>query len=81
MRYVVAAAITVVLFAVTQVKEKLGGLRYYTNRGNDRLYAFVRLAERLANVTCENCGRLGKERPGGWIQTLCDECAKPKEKS
>lgn len=68
-------------FAVTQVKEKFGGLRYYTNRGNDRLYAFVHLAERLANATCENCGRLGRERPGGWIQTLCDACAKPKEKS
>ena len=67
-------------FAVVQVKEKFGGLRYYINAGNDRIYNLITLAERLANVTCENCGRLGKERPGGWIQTLCDACAKPKEK-
>ena len=68
-------------FAVVQVKEKFGGLRYYINAGNARIYNLITLAERLADVTCENCGRLGKERPGGWIQTLCDECAKPKEKS
>jgi hypothetical protein len=68
-------------FAVVQVKEKFGGLRYYTNYGSDRINTFINLAERLADVTCEECGRVGKERPGSWIRTLCDTCAEPKENS
>jgi hypothetical protein len=62
-------------FKVDQVKEKFGGLRYYTDSGNSRIDGFIRLAERLADVTCEECGKHGKERPGGWIRTLCDSCA------
>ncbi len=26
-------------------------------------------------TVCEECGKLGKPRKGGWIKTLCDECA------
>ena len=61
-------------FAVQQVKEKFGTLRYYCG-GTDRIYAFVRLAERLSEHTCEECGRWGKVRDGSWIRTLCDEHA------
>lgn len=63
-------------FAVDQVKEKFGGLRYYCP-GNDRIYALVGLAERLADVTCEVCGKPGKtESPGGWMSTVCKEHSK-----
>jgi hypothetical protein len=61
-------------FAVQQVKEKFGTLRYYCG-GTDRIDAFVRLAERLSAHTCEDCGKWGKTREGGWIRTQCDEHA------
>lgn len=66
-------------FAVDQVKEKFGGLRYYCP-GNDRIDHLVDLAERAADSTCENCGEYGKARDGGWIRTLCDKCHGQKEK-
>jgi len=62
-------------FAVQQVKEKFGTLKYYCG-GNDRINNFVNMAERLSAVTCEYCGNYGKPRSGGWIRTLCDKCDK-----
>ena len=58
-----------------QVKEKYGSLRFYTNTGNDVIYALIDLAETLSERTCEVCGAPGKSRGGGWIRTLCDEHA------
>ena len=63
-------------YAVQQVKEKFGTLRFYAP-GNDRIYHLISLAEWLSAETCEDCGRYGKIREGGWIRTLCDKCAKP----
>ena len=31
-------------------------------------------AEGLSYKTCENCGQPGERKPGGWIQTLCNNC-------
>ncbi len=56
-----------------QVKEKFGGLRFYYDGGDDRIYGMVRMAESWASCTCEECGAPGKHRSGGWIRTLCDE--------
>ena len=42
--------------------------------GNDVIYRYVRLAERLSAVTCEDCGKPGKANDSGWIYTLCDDC-------
>jgi hypothetical protein len=33
----------------------------------------VTMAEVWAAHTCEECGKPGKLRSGGWFQTLCDE--------
>jgi hypothetical protein len=33
----------------------------------------VRMAESWAAHTCEECGKPGKMRTGGWIRTLCEE--------
>ena len=62
-----------------QVKEKFGGLRFYTNGCDDAVYAMISMAESMSVRTCEVCGNPGKVRHGGWISTLCDEHAKGRE--
>lgn len=61
----------------TQVKEKFGLLRFYTDRSNKEVDALICEAERESSRTCEHCGKPGKLREGGWEKTLCDDCAKP----
>jgi hypothetical protein len=58
---------------VEQIKEKFGGLRFYYQGGDDTVYGLVRMAESWADQTCEECGKPGTSRNGGWIKTLCDE--------
>ena len=60
----------------SQVKEKFGTLRFYTDGGDDVTRGMVHMAESMSAVTCEQCGNKGKMREGGWIRTLCDEHAK-----
>ena len=61
-----------------QVKEKFGTLRFYYHGGDDYIHGLVAMAEAMTEITCEVCGAPGKDRPGGWIRTLCDEHAKDK---
>lgn len=56
---------------VNQVKEKFGGLRFYTGGMPEEGLARVRKAEQQSYRTCERCGRYGKSRGGSWITTLC----------
>lgn len=58
---------------VEQIKEKFGGLRFYYQGGDDRVDGMVRMAEAWADHSCEECGKPGERRSGGWIRTLCDE--------
>lgn len=58
---------------VAQIKEKFGGLRFYYDGGNDVIDGMVRMAEAWAANSCEECGKPGVLRSGGWMQTLCDE--------
>ena len=60
-------------FAVEQVKQKYGGLRFYCP-SNDAIDALISVAENAAYHTCEACGKPGKVRPGGLIEVLCDKC-------
>ena len=64
---------------VAQIKEKFGGLRFYYDGGDDRVYGMVRMAESWADHACEECGKPGKSRNTGWIKTLCDEHAAERE--
>lgn len=66
---------------VDQVKEKFGGLRYYTTfpEGLDEqtkktMEHLITAAEVLAFRTCEYCGQPGEQRKGGWIKVRCDTC-------
>lgn len=58
---------------VAQIKEKFGGLRFYYDGGDDTINGMVRMAEAWAGHSCEECGKPGHHRNGGWIRTLCDE--------
>ena len=59
---------------VTQIKEKYGGLRYYTNVGNDKIFSLIDVAERASEVTCEACGAPGKILIlGGWYKACCPQ--------
>jgi hypothetical protein len=66
---------TIPQVVVTQVKEKFGTLRFYYNGGDDIIDGMVRMAEGMSGCTCEECGKPGGRRGGGWIVTLCDEHA------
>lgn len=58
---------------IYQIKEKFGGLRFYTDGASEELAKMIRDAELLSFKTCEYCGEPGEERDSGWIKTLCDK--------
>jgi len=58
----------------TQVKEKFGTLRFYTNYSSPEIDNAIREAEKLSAITCEQCGEPGSVRRGGWVVTMCDKC-------
>lgn len=68
-------------FALQQVKEKFGGLRYYaqTSQGVDPeihrgFHHLINLAEEQSTHICEECGQPAETRSiHGWLKTLCDE--------
>lgn len=63
-------------FEVLQVKEKFGGLRFYTNWATEEMYEKISDAEGKSFKICEECGQPAQVRVGGWIRTLCDYHAK-----
>jgi len=67
-------------FEVVQVKEKFGGLRFYTNYTNEEISKLIRKAEEISYKICDRCGAPGKVQGVGWIVTLCDDCFKEREK-
>jgi hypothetical protein len=58
---------------ICQVKEKFGGLRFYTNGGGENHYNIISKYEKLSCNVCEECGESGELRQVGWWKTLCDE--------
>lgn len=68
-------------FVIDQVKEKLGGLRFYvtylddcTEEQRKTFNGMIRLAGELSYRFCQRCEKPGKLRMDlGWKQTLCDE--------
>ena len=63
---------------ILQIKEKFGGLRFYTNFYTTELSDMIRSAEKESYITCECCG--SKVNVGqtcsGWITTICLSCVK-----
>jgi len=66
-------------FALGQVKEKFGGLRFYVdNCVDDYLDGAIGFAEQMSFLICEICGSPGKCRGRGWLMTRCEEHSKAK---
>lgn len=61
---------------ICQIKEKFGGLRFYTNGLPEGGFDIIRKYAQLSYQTCEACGNLGEVRDGHWVRTLCDSCHK-----
>lgn len=62
----------------SQMKEKFGGLRFYTNGHDEVIEGMIKMAEHLCDNTCETCG--SEEDLGvtsGWISVLCRTCIIP----
>jgi len=62
-------------FAVDQVKEKFGGLRFsLVSVPTDEMGTLIQETENESYKTCEGCGKPGSMRGGSYIQTMCDMC-------
>ena len=60
----------------TQIKEKFGTLRFYTDVGNEEIWNILDEADVISSVTCEVCGAPGKIVGKNWLKTLCGGHAK-----
>ena len=65
-------------FMVVQIKEKFGGLRFYTVTANKEIFDLIQKAADDSYKICEKCGRPGILRitKTHWYKTLCDSCGK-----
>lgn len=64
----------------SQIKEKYGTLRVYTNYANDFAEGVIDMACSMSSITCEQCGMPGKMRGAFWYYVSCDEHANPEDK-
>ncbi len=68
-------------YKIYQIKEKFGGLRYYCSSNNKLAKEIINEAERIADKTCENCGKPGTlVNNNGWYHTCCVDCSSPEAK-
>lgn len=65
-------------FRITQIKEKFGGLRFYTNWTTPEINEVINKYENISYSTCICCGAPAKWITKGWISPFCDKC-KPDE--
>jgi hypothetical protein len=61
-----------------QMKEKLGGLRFYIGKASKEILERIDQAAEESFTICEHCGAPGRPREGrtAWIKTTCDACLK-----
>ncbi len=67
-------------FAVTEVKEKFGGLRYCVNYSTFDISYWITRAIWKSLTVCMLCGKPGDLRRGLRNLTLCDQCHKRPER-
>lgn len=64
-----------------QVKEKFGGLRFYTGYLTPEMEELVTQAESISMKICIDCGKSPTKRsPGYWIEFLCSDCIDSRKK-
>lgn len=56
---------------ILQVKEKFGGLRFYTGESPYELDLMISDAEAHSEITCEVCGEPGSIQGRGWLKCVC----------
>lgn len=62
-------------FAIVQVKEKFGTLRFYVHGGDDVINELISFTEDLSYKTCEYCGsNQNIMKSKGWMITACQHC-------
>ena len=63
-----------------QVKEKFGGLCFYTYGGDDYIDGLISMAESMSYYICTECGKpsVQQDNNRGWIYTLCESCKENK---
>ena len=59
----------------SQVKEKMGSLRFRFRGGNEETHRLIELARQKSAATCEECGRPAKRRIVETVSVLCSVCA------
>ena len=62
-------------FEVLQVKEKFGGVKFYTNLHTEAIWERIQAAALESRRTCEVCGQPGSQIAGAWGLTRCKEHA------
>jgi len=60
---------------IHQIKEKFGRLTVYVDYYKPEVEEALLAAEAASMTVCEDCGLPGRVRGGGWLLTLCDNCA------
>lgn len=62
----------------SQVKEKYGGLRFYTFGHDSYVEGVIKMATLVARNTCQDCGSNDDVKTTGmhWISTQCKTCRK-----
>jgi hypothetical protein len=66
-------------FLFTQIKEKFGTLRMYSDGGDAYTAGIVAMAGAMSGETCELCGSPGKLGGVGWLTTRCNKCTPSEE--
>jgi len=60
---------------VVQIKEKFGGLRFYTSYHIDTVEGMIWFAEQMSLNICEICGSTKDvTQSEGWVNTRCKKC-------
>jgi len=64
---------------IKQIKEKFGGLCFYTGGVNENIMEIIIKYEARSYTICEICGGDHNVSLRGtrWVKTLCDQCAGP----
>lgn len=61
-------------FRFTQIKEKWGNLRLYTNGTTDKIQTILEKYELLSECYCIKCGKPARYVSIGWVEYYCEDC-------
>lgn len=62
-------------YRITQIKEKYGGLRWYSNGCDEKMKDIINKYEYLSEHICIECGKFDVSMfDDGWVSPYCDNC-------